>query len=596
MYITRVPNRGSPPAVLLRESYRDNGKVKTRTLANLSRWPEHKVDKLDRALRGLPPADWDLSEAFEITRSLPHGQVAAVAGTAEKLGMPELIDPIPSRNRDLVLAMLIGQVIAPGSKLAIARGLRAATATSTLGQVLDVSGCDEDDLYAAMDWALARKDSIENALAARHLVDGTLVLYDVSSAAFEGHTCPLGKIGHARDGVKGRLQIVYGLLCSPTGVPIAIEVFDGNTADPKTLAAQIDKLKTRFGLTRVALVGDRGMLTSARIRDELRPAHLDWISALRADQIRVLVGDGALQLSLFDEQNLFEITHPDYPGERLVCCHNPALADERARKRDELLAATEKQLQTIAAATRRTRAPLRGTDNIALRVGKVRNKFKMAKHFHLEITDDAFSFTRNQDSIAAEAALDGIYVLRTNLPDHTVERDEVVLRYKDLADVERFFRTLNTELDVRPIRHRLADRVRAHMFLHMLSYYISWHMKQALAPILFADNDKHDAAAKRTDPVAPAQRSDQALTKAARKRTHDDHPVHSFTSLLADLATLCANTIQPTDDLPAFTKITTPTPLQRRAFDLLGVTHRHGLTVVSTPPQNPSSTAQIAPN
>ena len=577
MYITRVPNRGSPPAVLLRESYRDHGKVKTRTLANLSRWPEHKVDRLDRALKGVPPADWDLSEAFAITRSLPHGHVAAVAGTAEKLGIAELVDPAPSRNRDLVTAMLIGQVIAPGSKLAIARGLRAETATSTLGQVLGVAGCDEDDLYAAMDWVLERKDGIETALAARHLVDGTLVLYDVSSAAFEGRTCPLGAIGHARDGVKGRLQIVYGLLCSPAGVPIAIEVFDGNTADPKTLTAQITKLKTRFGLSRVCLVGDRGMLTSARIRDELRPAQLDWISALRAPQIKALVDDGALQLSLFDEQNLFEISHPDYPGERLVCCHNPALAEERARKRGELLAATENELQSIAAATRRARRPLRGQDKIALRVGKVRNKFKMAKHFDLDITDEAFTFTRNQDSIAAEAALDGIYVLRTSLPDHTLGRDEVVLRYKDLADVERFFRTLNTELDVRPIRHRLADRVRAHMFLRMLSYYISWHMKQALAPILFQDNDKPAAAAKRADPVAPAQRSDKALAKAARKRTHDDTPVHSFTSLLTDLATICANHIQPTNDLPAFTKTTTPTPIQRRAFDLLAVSHRHGL-------------------
>ena len=408
------------------------------------------------------------------------------------------------------------------------------------------------------------------------MTNGTLVLYDVSSAAFEGRTCPLGAIGHARDGVKGRLQIVYGLLCSPAGVPIAIEVFEGNTADPKTLAAQIEKLKTRFGLTRVVLVGDRGMLTSARIRDELRPAHLDWISALRADQIRVLVNDGALQLSLFDEQSLFEITHPDYPGERLVCCHNPALAEERARKRDELLAATEKELQTIAAATRRERRPLRGQDKIGLRVGKVRNKFKVAKHFDLHITDEAFTFTRNQDQIAAEAALDGIYVLRTSLPAHTLERDDVVGRYKDLADVERFFRTLNSELDVRPIRHRLADRVRAHMFLRMLSYYISWHMKQALAPILFQDNDKPAAAAKRTDPVAPAQRSDDALTKAARKRTEDDYPVHSFTSLLADLGTICVNHIQPVDDLPAFTKITIPTSLQRRALELLGVSHRHG--------------------
>ena len=576
MYVTRVPNRGSPPAVLLRESYRENGKVKTRTLANLSRWPEHKVDKLQRALKGLS-ATGDLAGAFDITRSLPHGHVAAVLGTAEKLGMAELIDPAPSRNRDLVCAMLAAAVIEPVSKLAMARGLRIETATSSLGAVLGVAGADEDDLYDAMDWVLERQEAIENSLAARHLTNGTLVLYDVSSAAFEGHTCPLGKIGHARDGVKGRLQIVYGLLCSPAGVPIAIEVFDGNTADPKTLAAQITKLKTRFGLTHIALVGDRGMLTSARLRDELRPAQLDWISALRAPQIKALVGDGALQLSLFDEQNLFEITHPDYPHERLVCCHNPALAQQRARKRDELLAATEHELQTIATATRRPKRPLRGRDKIALRVGKARNKFKMAKHFDLQITDEAFSFSRNQDAIAAEAALDGIYVLRTSLPDQTLQRDEVVLRYKDLADVERFFRTLNTELDVRPIRHRLADRVRAHMLLRMLSYYISWHMKQALAPILFQDNDKPAAAAKRADPVAPAQRSDQALAKATRKRTDDDYPVHSFTSLLADLATICANHIQPTEELPAFTKITNPTPLQRRALELLGVSHRHGL-------------------
>jgi len=578
MYVARVPNRGSPPAILLRESYREGGKVKNRTLANLSRWPEHKVEKLQRALKGLPVAAPDLAEAFEITRSLPHGHAAAVLGSARRLGIEELIDPAPSRRRDLVVAMLVAQVIDPGSKLAFARGLRAETATSSLGQLLGVASCDEDDLYAAMDWVLARKDDIENTLAARHLSNGTLVLYDVSSAAFEGRTCPLGAIGHARDGVKGRLQIVYGLLCSPAGVPIAIEVFEGNTADPKTLTAQIEKLKTRFGLSRVALVGDRGMLTSARIDTELRPAQLDWISALRAPQIKALVQTGAIQLSLFDRQDLFEITHPDYPGERLVCCHNPALAEERARKRTELLAATEQELATIAAATARDKRPVRGKDKIALKVGKVINHYKMAKHFDLDITDDSFSFTRKDDQIAAEAALDGIYVLRTSLPEPTLSRDDVVARYKSLADVERFFRTLNSELDVRPIRHRLADRVRAHMFLRMLSYYIVWHMKAALAPILFIDNDKPAAVAKRANPVATAQRSDQALTKAARKRTNDDYPVHSFTSLLTDLATICANQIQPTDDMPAFTKITNPTALQRRAFDLLDVSHRLGYT------------------
>src|SRR6478752_5579996 len=523
MYVARIPNRGSPPAILLRESYRQGGKVKNRTLANLSHWPEPKVDALAQTLKGLPPK-LDLSQAFEITRSLPHGHVAAALG--------------------------------------------AETATSSLGQLLGVASCDEDDLYAAMDWVLERKEVIENALAARHLVNGTLVLYDVSSAAFEGRTCPLGAIGHPRDGVKGRLQIVYGLLCSPAGIPIAIEVFEGNTADPNTLAAQITKIKTRFGLSRVCLVGDRGMLTHARIRDEVRPGQLDWISALRAPQIKALVEEGALQLSLFDTQDLFEISSPEFPGERLVCCHNPALAEKRARKRQDLLAATEKELTPIAAATGRAKRALRGKDKIALRVGKVINHYKMAK---------PFTFTRNTEAIAAEAALDGIYVLRTSLPEHTLGRDDVVLRYKNLADVERFFRTLNIELDVRPIRHRLADRVRAHMFLRMLSYYISWHMKAALAPILFVDNDKPAAAAKRANPVAAAQRSDQALTKAARKRTPEDTPVHSFTSLLTDLATLCANQIQPADDMPAFTMTTTPTPLQRRAFELLDLSHRHGL-------------------
>src|SRR3981081_2493488 len=393
MYVARVPNRGSPPAILLRESYREGGKVKNRTLANLSRWPEHKVDALSRALKGLPPA-LDLGEAFEITRSLPHGHGAAVLGPARGPGMEELIDATPSRTRDLVVAMLIAQVIGPGSKLAFARGLRTQTATSSLGQVLGVTGCDEDDLYAAMDWVLARKDGIENALVARHLVNGTLVLYDVSSAAFEGRTCPMGAMGHPGEGVKGRLQIVYGLLCTTAGIPVAIEVFEGNTADPKTLAAQISKLKNRFGLSRVCLVGDRGMLTNARIRDELRPAQLDWISALRAPQIKALVEEGALQLSLFDEQDLVEISAPEFPGERLVCCHNPVLAEQRARKRQELLAATEKELTPIAAATRRATRPLRGKDKIAVRVGTGIHHYKMAKHVTLAITDAPFTGAR----------------------------------------------------------------------------------------------------------------------------------------------------------------------------------------------------------
>jgi Transposase DDE domain len=575
MYVARVPNRGSPPAILLRESYRDAGKVRNRTLANLSRWPADKVEALARVLKGLPPRV-ELSEAFQITRSLPHGHVAAVLGTARRLDVEQLIDPARSRNRDLVMAMLVAQLIAPGSKLAFERGLRSETATSSLGELLGVSGSDEDDLYQAMDWVLARKDTIEDALAARHLAEGTLVLYDVSSAAFEGRSCPLGKIGYARDGVKGRLQIVYGLLCTTEGIPVAIEVFEGNTADPNTLAAQIGKLKQRFGLTHVCLVGDRGMLTTARITDELRPARLDWITALRAPQIKTLVQAGALQPSLFEEQNLFQISHPDYPGERLVCCRNPALAEERAAKRQALLAATETGLDKITAATRRPQRPLRGKDKIALRVGKVLNRYKVGKHFTVEIGEDSFAFTRNTDQIAAEAALDGIYVLRTSLPEQTLTHHDVVLRYKGLEDVERFFRALNSELDVRPIRHRLADRVRAHLFLRMLSYYLSWHLKQRLAPILFQDHDKDQARAKRANPVAPAERSTPALAKASRKRTEEGQPVHSFTSLLADLGTICANHIQPAHDMPSFTMITTPTALQRRAFELLGVTHRLG--------------------
>ena len=578
MYVARVPNRGSPPAVLLRESYREAGKVKNRTLANLSSWPEGKVDALIRVLKGLPPKA-RLEGAFDVARSLPHGHVAAVLGTLRRLKLEELVDPAPSRRRDLVTAMVVAQVISPSSKLACARGLRPATATSSLGEVLGLSGADEDDLYEAMDWVLARKDAIEAALAKRHLVGGTLVLYDVSSAAFEGRTCPLGAIGHARDGVKGRLQIVYGLLASPQGIPIAIEVFEGNTGDPKTLAAQIRKLKQRFGLTHVCLVADRGMLTTARIKDEVAPAELDWITALRAPAIKALVEDGALQLTLFDEVDLLTIVHPDYPRERLVACRNPALAAERARKRQALLAATETELAKIVTAVTRDRRPLRGQDAIAFRVGKVINARKMGKHFSIEIGEASFSFTRKDDAIAAEAALDGIYVLRTSLPEQTLGHDDVVLSYKSLEDVERFFRCMNGELDVRPIRHRLVDRVRAHVFLRMLSYYLAWHMKRTLAPILFHDDDKTQAAAKRTSPVAPAQRSHRALAKAARKRTADDEPVHSFTSLLADLGTISANHIQPAEpDAPDFTVITTPTPLQRRAFELLATSHRLGYT------------------
>ena len=577
MYVAKVPNRGSPPAVLLRESYREAGKVRNRTLANLSSWPEAKVDALAAVLKGQPAPAAAAEGSFEIARSLPHGHVAAVLGTARALGLEELIDPEPSRQRDLVTAMMVAQVIAPDSKLAIARGLQARTAASSLGEVLGLGGCDEDDLYAAMDWLAARQDHIEDALAARHLAGGTLVLYDVSSAAFEGRTCPLGAIGHPKDGVRGRLQIVYGLLTSKEGIPVAIEVFAGNTGDPATVAAQVAKVKDRFALTRVVLVGDRGMLTAARLREDVGPAGLDWITALRAPQVKALVRDGALQLSLSGQMDLAEISSPDFPGERLVACKNPFLEAERARKRESLLAATEAELAKIAAAVQRDRRPLRGQDAIAVRADRVLRRRKVAKHFRTEITDTSFSYARNQDSITAEAALDGIYVLRTSVGASDLGSGEVVASYKALAQVERAFRAFNTDLDIRPIRHHTATRVRAHVFLRMLSYYLTWHMHDRLAPLLFTDDDKPAACAARTSPVAPAARSPRALAKATAKHTGSGLPVHSFHTLLADLATICLNQIQPADPaLPAFRLVTTPTPLQRQALDRLGVSHRLG--------------------
>jgi Transposase DDE domain len=579
MYVVKVPNRGSPPAILLRESYREAGKVKNRTLANLSSWPEAKVDALSRVLKGQPPPAAPLDEAFEITRSLPHGHVAAVLGTVRALGLEELIDPAPSRHRDLVTAMAVAQVIAPDSKLAIARGLREETAATSLGEVLALGSCDEDDLYAAMDYLHGRQDAIQDALAARHLAGGTLVLYDVSSAAFEGRTCPLGAIGHPKDGVRGRLQIVYGLLTSKEGVPVAIEVFKGNTGDPKTVAAQVTRVKDRFGISRVVLVGDRGMLTAARLREDVAPAHLDWITALRAPQVSKLVRDGDLQLTLFDVQDLAEITSPDFPGERLVACMNPFLEAERARKRESLLQATEADLEKIAAACARARRPLHGQDTIAVRVDRVLNRRKVAKHFIIAIGEDQFSYRRNQDSIAAEAKLDGIYVLRTSVDAGQLGSGEVVSSYKALAQVERAFRAFNTDLDIRPIRHRTEQRVRAHVFLRMLSYYITWHMQARLAPILFTDDDKAAASAARPSPVAPAARSPKALAKAATKHTPAAVPVHSFATLLADLGTICLNTISPADPaLPGFRLVTTPTALQRQAFELLAVSHRLGVT------------------
>jgi transposase len=582
MYIEAVPNRSSPPAILLRESYRQDGKVRKRTLCNLSDWPTAHIEGLRGVLKGgtVISAEHD---AFTVTRSLPHGHVAAALGAAHKIGLDGILGPDGDRCRDLILALLVGRILDPTSKLAAARALSPATAASSLGEVLGLGEVDEDELYTALDWLLERQPAIEATLAKRHLTHGTLVLYDVSSSYMEGRCCPLAKRGYSRDGRKGTLQIVYGLLCAPDGCPVAIEVFEGNTADPMTLASQIDKLKQRFHLDHVVLVGDRGMITQARITEDIKSAGLDWITALRAPAIKALLESGTLQLSLFDQRDIASITAPDFPNERLVVCRNPDLAAERARKREDLLAATERDLARIKAAVARKRDPLRGTAEIALAVGAVVNRYKMAKHFDLDITDTRFSFTRKIAEITAEAASDGIYVVRTSLPVETFDDATTVRSYKSLALVERAFRCIKTvDLQVRPIRHWLADRVRAHVFLCMLAYYLEWHMRQRLAPMLFDDTDRETAEALRKSVVAQAQRSPAAVKKQTTGLTEDGLPVHSFRSLLADLATLARNAIITaiTPHYP-LTVLTRPTSIQQKAFDLLGIKCSHMWTAPS---------------
>jgi transposase len=574
MYVEVVPNRGSRPAILLREGWRDGTKVKKRTLANLSDWEPHRVQALAAALKGRSVVG-DIQNAFEIVRSRPHGHVAAVLGTLSRCNLDRVISRSRCRERQLCVAMIAARLISPASKLAITRALSPQTLDSTLGELTGCENADENECYAAMDWLLERQAAIEDALAARHLADGALVLYDVTSTYFEGRKCPLAKLGHSRDGKKDKLQIVIGLLTNSEGCPIAIEVFEGNTGDPTTLAPQVAKLRERFGLKRIVLVGDRGMITDARIRENLHGVEgLDWITALRAPAIAALVERGTLQLSLFDERDLAEITDAAFPNERLVVCKNPLLAEERARKRRELLAATERELEAIAKAVARTKRPLRGKDKIGLRVGKVLGRFKMGKHFKLTIADDSFRFERDEQAISAESALDGIYALRTTVDDQRLATDEVVRSYKRLAHVERAFRSLKTvDLHIRPIHHHKADRVRAHVLLCMLSYYVEWHMRHALAPILFDDDSRAAGEALRSSVVAPAQRSPRAHTKAATKRSPDDgSPVHSFATLLRDLGTIVKNRVQPRGDAStAFDIVTRPTPNQRRAFELLGV-------------------------
>jgi transposase len=573
MYIESVPNRNSPPAILLRESYRENGKVRKRTLCNLSDWPTAHIEGLRGVLKGGTVIAPD-RDAFTVTRSLPHGHAALVLGTARKIGLDSMIGPAGERCRDLVLAMIAARIIDPGSKLAAARALAPATATSSLGTILGLGEVGEDELYTALDWLGERQPAIETALAKRHLKNGTLVLCDVSSSYMEGRCCSLAHRGYSRDGRKGTLQIVYGLLCAPDGCPVAIEVFDGNTGDPTTLAVQVQKLKQRFGLDHVVLVGDRGMITQARLTEDIKTAGLDWITALRAPAIKELVKGGALQLSLFDERDMASITSPDFPGERLIVCRNPDLAAERTRKRQDLLAATERDLGRIQTAVSRKRNPLRGAAAIGLAAGAVIEKHKMRKHFDLAITDTGFSLTRKADAITAEAATDGIYIVRTSLAAELLDDAATVRSYKSLSQVERAFRCIKTvDLHVRPVHHWLADRVRAHVFLCMLAYYLEWHMRRKLAQLLFDDTDREAAESLRKSIVASARRSPEAIRKQNTGITLDGLPVHSFRTLLADLATLARNTII-TAITPGYplTVLTRPTPVQRRAFELMEIT------------------------
>ena len=558
---------------LLRRSYREGGKVKHQTLGNLSHLPPDLIETIRARLRGdLPPGSG--SRGFQILRSFPHGHVAAVLGTLRQIGLERLLGSRASEERTLVLALIVARIIEPRSKLATASALMQQSATSSLAVELGIQIDDERRLYQAMDWLLARQGRIENALAARHLGEGSLVLYDVSSSFYTGSHCVLAKFGHSRDGRAGYPQIVYGLLCNSEGCPVAIEVFEGNTADPTTLPAQVDKIRNRFHIERLVLVGDRGMITSKRIEQTLRGVRgLEWISALRADNIKKLVEQGSIELSLFDERDLLEVHSPDYPGERLIVCRNPFLAQERARKRNELLEATEKLLERIAAATRRAKRPLRGKEKIGLSVGRHVNHYKMGKHFLLEITEESFGYRRDEGKIAAEASLDGLYVIRTSVASESLSAERTVGAYKELSKVERAFRSLKTvDLKVRPIYHWLEHRVRAHVFLCMLAYYVEWHMRQKLKPILFEDEQRAAAESLRPSIVAPAPRSELAQRKDESKRTADGLPVQSFQSLLADLATLAKNLVRASGPNPSeFYMLTNPTDLQRRAFELLGV-------------------------
>ena len=563
MYIAKVPNRKSPPAILLRESYRENGKVKSRTLANLSKLPADAVELLRRSLKGeqLVP----LAETVEVLASAHHGHVEAVLLAMRRLELARCIDSRPSRERDLVLAMIAARILAPDSKLATTRWWQ----DTTLPAILGVEDADEDELYAALDWLFERQERIEKKLAARHLDNDALALYDLSSSYFEGVTCPLAAFGHNRDGKKGKRQVNYGLLSNAQGIPVAISVFEGNTADPKTLLSQVSRVREDFDIGCFVIVGDRGMISQKQVDALRKHDGVEWITALRSAAIRKLQNDQVLQLDLFDERNLFELEHPDFPGERLVACRNPQLARRRAEKRRRLLEATARELDKVCGMVERGR--LMGKDKIGVRVGKVINKYKVAKHFMLEIEARRFSYMLDEDNIAVEAALDGVYVIRTSLDKQRLSAEDTVRSYKQLTRVERAFRSLKTmDLQIRPIYHRLEQRVRAHIFLCLLAYYVQWHMLEAWRELLFCDEDQQAKATR--DPVAPATRSAAALHKVHSRTLDDGSEVHSFQTLLHHLSTIVRNVCRIPDtnpDLPTFEIATTPNAKQQRAYELL---------------------------
>ena len=565
MYVETVPNRNSPPAILLREGRREGKKVHKRTLANLTHWPKDKIERLRRVLKNEPLVHPD--QLFVIERSLPHGHVELLLEAIRQLKLPALIDPRPSPKRDRVLAMILQRLLYPASKLATTRLWH----TTTLAEELSLEDTDEDDLYEAMDWLLERQDRIERKLAKRHLAEGDPVLYDVSSSYYEGQTCPLMQFGHNRDGKRDRPIVVYGVLADSMGRPLAVQAYAGNTGDPTTVGDQVEKIRGRFGLQRVVLVGDRGLLTETQINHLKRYPGLGWISALRHHQIRRLVESEAVQLSLFDERHLAEVRSPDYPGERLIVCHNPLLAEHRRQKREALLTATEEALARIARqVARRTRTPLSATE-IAEKLGRVKNRFQVAKHFRTEIADGSFHYERRTEAIIREAQLDGFYMLRTSEPADRLPTAAVVRRYKDLTRVERAFRSLKTvDLHIRPIRHRVESRVRAHLFLCLLAYYVHWHLRQALAPLLFDDEDLEAERARR-DPVLAAQPSDSAKRKKRKRLTEDGLPLQSLETLMAHLGTRARHQCRlPSEpDAPCVQRLTEPTPLQQRAFELI---------------------------